>query len=166
MIAPYLDAANIDLKFFNEDSYRKFCGGSLRPVLESIELMHQLKIWVEITTLVVPTKNDSLDELEKAAGFIAGIDKNIPWHLSRFYPNYKERDLEPTHEVVLKQARELGKRAGLKYVYVGNIYGWGNDTICPKCKKILIKREVFNVLENNIKQARCAFCHEAVAGRF
>jgi pyruvate formate lyase activating enzyme len=166
MIQPYLDAANVDLKFFREESYRKICGASLKPVLDSIELMHKLNIWVEITTLIVPGLNDSQEELNDIAKFIVSVDKNIPWHISRFYPNYQFAGQEPTPEDVLKQARDLGYKAGLEFVYVGNVYGWGNDTVCPNCKKLLIKREVFSVLENNIKEGKCAFCKEIIPGVF
>jgi len=166
MIQPYLDAANVDLKFFREDSYRKICAGSLEPVLDSIALMRKLNIWLEITTLVVPGTNDSTEELNDIAKYIAGVDKNIPWHISRFYPNYKFTDEEPTPERILKMAQDLGQKAGLKYVYVGNVYGWGNDTYCHNCKKLLIKREGFSVLEDNIKQSRCVHCHAAILGMF
>ncbi|MDD5669987.1 MAG: AmmeMemoRadiSam system radical SAM enzyme, partial [Candidatus Omnitrophica bacterium] len=127
MISPYLDAANVDLKFFKDESYKKICGGSLQPVLRSIALMKQLGIWVEVTTLVVPGQNDSSEELTGIAEFIAGIDNTIPWHISRFYPQYKMNNLEPTPEETLKEAREIGYSRGLGYVYVGNVHGWGSD---------------------------------------
>jgi pyruvate formate lyase activating enzyme len=165
-IRPYLDAANIDLKYFRDDSYKNICSASLQPVLDSIQLMQKAGIWIEITTLVVPGSNDSGEELSDIAKFIAGIDKNIPWHISRFYPNYKFSDQEPTPEKTLKQAEESGHKAGLKYVYVGNVYGWGNDTLCHNCKKMLIKREGFSIMENNIEQGKCIYCNEAIPGIF
>jgi pyruvate formate lyase activating enzyme len=166
MIRPYLDAANIDLKYFRDDSYKKICSASLQPVLDSIKLMQKVGIWIEITTLVVPGSNDSEEELSDIAKFIAGIDKNIPWHISRFYPNYKFSDQEPTPEKTLKLAEESGRNAGLRYIYVGNVYGWGNDTLCHKCKKLLIKREGFSIMENNIEQGKCIYCKEAIPGIF
>jgi pyruvate formate lyase activating enzyme len=166
MIKPYLDAANVDLKFFKDSSYRKVCAGSLEPVLNSIRLMHELGIWVEVTTLIVPEKNDSEEELKGIADFIASVDKNIPWHISRFHPDYKFTDHAATPEATLKKALAIGKNAGLSYIYVGNVWGWGNDTHCPNCKKILIQREVFSVLEYNIKQGKCFFCDTAIAGVF
>jgi pyruvate formate lyase activating enzyme len=166
MIRPYLDAANIDLKFFCDSSYRKICAGSLEPVLNSISLMHKLGIWVEITTLVVPGENDSKEELRDIAEFIAGVDKNIPWHISRFHPDYKFIERQATPELTLKKAEEIGNKAGLKFIYIGNVYGFGNDTYCPSCKKALIKREYFSVLEYNIKEGKCSFCNTAVAGIF
>lgn len=166
MIKPYLDAANVDLKFFKEDSYKRVCAGSLEPVLSSIRFMHELGIWVEITTLVVPGENDSKEELENIAGFIAGVDKNIPWHVSRFHPDYKFTGHEVTPESTLKKAEELGRKHGLKYIYAGNVMGFGNDTYCHNCKKPLIKREGFSILEYTIKQNKCPYCSEVIPGVF
>jgi len=166
MIKPFLDAANVDLKFFKDTSYKKVCSGSLQPVLDSIKLMHELGIWVEITTLVVPGENDSEEELSAIAEFIFGIDKNVPWHISRFHPDYKLTHRHPTPEATLKKAQAIGTKAGLNFIYAGNVYGWGNDTYCPECKKILIKREAFSILEFNIEQGRCANCSAQVAGVF
>jgi pyruvate formate lyase activating enzyme len=166
MIKPYLDAANVDLKFFRDDSYQRICSGHLQPVLDSIRLMHKLGIWVEITTLVVPGENDSEEELNDIARFIAGVDKNIPWHVSRFHPDYKFTDHSSTPESTLKKAEGLGRKSGLNYIYVGNVIGFGNDTYCPKCKKLLIQREVFSVLENHIKESKCVYCREVIPGVF
>jgi len=166
IIRPYLDAANVDLKFFREESYRRLCKGSLKPVLDSIRLMKEIGIWVEITTLVVPKENDSPEELKEIADFIFGIDKNIPWHVSRFHPDYKFNQAPPTAEATLKMAQETGFQAGLNFVYAGNVYGWGNDTFCPGCKKLLIKRKTFNIFEYNIKQDKCFFCGMPLAGIF
>lgn len=166
MIKPYLDAANVDLKFFKDSSYKKVCSGSLTPVLDTIKLMKELKIWVEITTLVVPGENDSDEELSGIAKFIAGVDKNIPWHVSRFHPDYKLTHSHPTPETTLEKAQGLGYKAGLKFIYAGNVYGWGNDTICPECKKLLIKREAFNIFDYNISENRCIYCSAQIPGRF
>lgn len=166
MAKPYLDAANVDLKFFKEASYQKICKAKLHPVLDSIKLMHKLGIWVEVTTLVVPDENDSEEELRDIAQFLVSLDKNIPWHISRFHPNYQFSDREPTPEKTLKKAEELGRKAGLNYIYVGNVWGWGNDTYCHNCKKLLIKREYFNVLEYNIKEGKCPNCNAVIPGVF
>jgi pyruvate formate lyase activating enzyme len=166
MIRPYLDAANVDLKYFKEESYRKICGGKLQPVLDSIKLMRKLGIWVEVTTLVVPGSNDSSEELQGIAEFLAGVDKDMPWHISRFFPNYKFNNLEATPVATLQMAGELGHQAGLKYVYVGNVYGWGNDTLCHSCRKLLVAREGFEIRENNIKEGKCAFCNTDIPGKF
>lgn len=166
MIRPYLDAANIDLKFFSDSAYKKICGGSLGPVLDSIRLMRRLNIWVEVTTLVVPGENDSRKELEAAAGFIAGVDRNIPWHISRFHPDYKFSAYPLTPEATLKKAQEIGHASGLTYIYAGNVRGWGSDTSCPNCKRLLIQREDLRVLECNVRQGRCVFCDFNIPGLF
>lgn len=166
MIKPWLDAANVDLKFFNDDSYRKTCGGRLAPVLDSIKLMHDLGVWVEVTTLVIPQENDSPEELKKIAEFIAGVDKNMPWHISRFHPDYRFDEHPDTPLETLEKAASLGREAGLKFIYLGNVFGKGNDTYCWHCKKLLIHREVFSVLENHVKDGKCAFCRQEIAGRF
>ncbi len=166
MIRPYLDAANVDLKFFKDSSYKRICSGSLEPVLSSIRLMHEFGVWLEVTTLLVPGENDSKQEVGSIADFISGIDKNIPWHVSRFNPDYQFTGYQPTPEETLKEAVDIGRKAGLKFVYAGNVYGWGNDTSCPVCKKLLIKREIFTVLDYNIKAGKCIYCGAVVPGVF
>lgn len=166
MIKPYLDAANVDLKFFKEESYRKICKGTLEPVLNSIRLMHELGVWVEVTTLVIPGENDSEEELGGIARFLSGLDNNIPWHISRFHPDYAFTSYEPTPIATLKKAQEIGKKAGLNYIYAGNVYGFGNDTYCHNCKKLLIRREAFSVLENKVKAGKCAHCNTVIPGVF
>ncbi len=117
----FIDAANIDLKAFSEKFYQKVCGAHLEPVLKAIKLMHEAGIWLEITTLIIPGQNDSTEELTQAAKFIASVDKNIPWHLSRFHPDYQMADLPPTPLKTLKKAYQIAKNAGLKHVYLGNV---------------------------------------------
>ena len=128
-LAPYLDAANIDLKGFSEEFYRKVCGARLEPVLESIKLHRELGIWVEVTTLIIPTLNDSEEVLKGIAEFISGVGEDIPWHVSRFYPAYKLIDLPPTPPETLRKARKIGLEAGLRYVYQGNVPGEGEDCL-------------------------------------
>ena len=166
MARPYLDAANVDLKFFKNESYKKICSATLDPVLDSIRLMHMMGIWVEVTTLIIPAENDSEQELREIASFIASIDKNIPWHISRFHPDYKFIDHEATAEKCLRDAMDIGKSSGLKYVYAGNVTGWGNDTECANCGKLLIKREVFDILEYNVKGGKCIYCGNNIPGVF
>ena len=120
-IAPYLDAANVDLKSFSNEFYLKTCKAKLAPVLETIKAMHELNIWVEITTLIIPGENDSQEELAEIANFIASVSKDIPWHISRFHPDYKFLDHDYTAIETLKLAEDLGKQAGLKYVHLGNV---------------------------------------------
>lgn len=121
LIMPYLDAINIDLKSFDNNFYQKICGATLKPVLESIIYYHTNKVHLEITTLVIPSQNDTSENLKQIANFIASVDKNIPWHISRFFPKYKMNRIEITPESTLKRAYKIGKRAKLKYVYIGNI---------------------------------------------
>lgn len=166
IIAPYLDAANVDLKFFKESSYRKYCAASLAPVKETIVRMRQLGIWVEVTTLVVPSLNDSPDELERIAKFICGVGAQIPWHISRFYPQYKLTSLEPTPLKTLKTAYEIGKKAGLRYVYLGNVPPEGENTYCYHCGELLIERHGFSILKQNIKDSRCPACKSSIDGIF
>jgi pyruvate formate lyase activating enzyme len=116
-----IDAANVDLKSFSDKTYTKFCGAHLKPVLECIKKMKKYGVHVEITTLIIPGVNDDEKELAKIAKFIAKIDKNLPWHISRFFPMYKMQDKEITNIKILRKAYELGKKAGLKYVYLGNV---------------------------------------------
>ena len=120
-IWPYLDAINIDLKSFSDKFYKKQCGARLQPVLDSIRECHRRKIWQEITTLLIPNENDSDKELTQIAEFIASVDKGIPWHISRFHPDYKMLDKDETSLQSLERAREIGLKAGLKYVYLGNV---------------------------------------------
>ena len=165
-IKPYLDAANVDLKFFREESYQQICRARLQPVLESIRKMRELGIWVEVTTLVIPGINDSEEELRDIARFLAEVDRNIPWHISRFHPDYEYLKASPTPVATLKKAREIGRAEGLNYVYLGNVWGEGEDTYCPNCGKLLIRREGFWVKSNLVKDAHCPQCGQEIAGVF
>jgi pyruvate formate lyase activating enzyme len=164
VIKPYLHAANIDLKGYTDDFYRKICGARLQPVLDSIKLYHELGIWIEITTLVIPGHNDSHEELKEIAQFIKSVGEDIPWHVSRFHPTYKLTDQPVTPLDTLKRARQIGFDAGLRYVYEGNIPGEGEDTVCWSCRKTLIKRIGFGVLENYVKGGQCGYCGAKIAG--
>ena len=164
-IHPYLDAANIDLKSFSDDFYRKVCGAKLQAVLDSITLYYQLGIWVEITTLIIPGYNDSLDELTDIAKFIKNIDEKIPWHITAFYPTYRLTDPPPTSIQSLRKAREIGLAEGLRYVYEGNIPGKGSEnTSCYNCNKTLIQRLGFSIIENRIKDGKCPECQSLIDG--
>jgi pyruvate formate lyase activating enzyme len=165
-ISPYLDACNVDLKSFSDDFYKKVCHGRLQPVLDSIRKMRQLDIWVEATTLVVPGSNDDEKELADIAGFLAATDPDIPWHISRFHPDYEFTSTPPTPMETLQLAYSLGREAGLHYVYLGNVLGEGADTQCPRCQAVLIGREGFRVRKNRIDNARCPECGSSVAGVF
>jgi pyruvate formate lyase activating enzyme len=165
-IQPYLDACNVDLKSFREEFYKKTCHGHLEPVLISIRKMKELNIWLEITTLVIPEQNDGEEELEGIARFIADVDPNIPWHISRFHPDYQFTDAKATPLEVLKRAYSLGKEAGLRYIYLGNVRGEATETLCPTCQGLLIRRRGFSVQENRVQDSSCPDCGEAVAGVF
>jgi pyruvate formate lyase activating enzyme len=163
-IAPYLDAANIDLKGFTEEFYRNVCGARLQPVLDAIRLYKELGVWIEITTLVIPGHNDSESELGRIADFIRSVGAAVPWHVTRFHPTYKLVDQPSTPLATLKRARQIGINAGLRYVYEGNIPGEGEETLCWNCKKLLIRRFGFSVEENQVLQGRCGYCGEAIDG--
>ena len=165
MIQPYLDGANVDLKSYQEKFYKEVCGAKLKHVLESLELMKKLGIWLEITTLVIPTLNDSEEEFEKIANFILSLGAEIPWHISAFYPTYKMLGFPKTPAATLHRAREIGRRAGLRYVYCGNIPGQGGeDTFCPRCGKSLIERTGFRVVKNDVVGGKCRHCHAPIDG--
>jgi pyruvate formate lyase activating enzyme len=163
-IKPYLHAANIDLKGFSDDFYRKVCGARLQPVLDSIKRYKELGIWIEITTLVIPGHNDSDEELKKIALFIKSVGEDVPWHVSRFHPTYKLTDQPITPAATLKRARQIGIDAGLRYVYMGNIPGEGEDTACPACGGVVIKRIGFDVRENLVKDGKCGHCGTMIDG--
>ena len=141
-IRPYLDAANIDLKGFDESFYKKVCKAELPKVLDTIRTYRKLNIWIELTTLIIPGHNDSEEELRAIAKFIVNeLGPQVPWHVSAFYPTYKLPDAPPTSPKTLKRAREIGLEEGLRYVYEGNIPGSdGEHTYCYSCKKPVIKR--------------------------
>ncbi len=166
VIAPYLDAANVDLKAFSDKFYRKIVGARLEPVLEALVYMKSKGIWVEVTTLVIPSLNDGEDELRKAAEFIADrLGAETPWHISRFFPAYKMDEWWPTPAETLHRARGIGFDAGLKHVYIGNMPGGDQeDTFCPKCRSSLIRRSGYRVLENRLVDGRCPECGSPVAG--
>ena len=163
-MAKFVDAANIDLKSFSEKFYQKVCGAKLKPVLESIKLMHKAGIWIEVTTLVVPKQNDSKKELTQIAQFIAKIDKSIPWHISRFHPDYKMVDSYPTPIETLEMAYEIGKKAGLKYIYLGNIITETKEnTYCPKCNNLAIRRIGYHTEILGVdKKGKCSECGEGL----
>jgi len=164
-ISPYLDAANVDLKSFSEDFYKKICGGHLAPVLNTLKLMKKLGIWLEVTTLIIPTLNDSEKELKKIAEFIVNLGKEVPWHISRFYPTYRLNKLPPTPLELIYRGREIGLRAGLRYVYTGNIPGdKGENTYCYRCGKLLIQRYGYRIEKFDIEEGRCKYCQTEIDG--
>ena len=160
-----VDGINVDLKSFQEGYYKKELKGTLDGVLDTLKRVKQSGIWLEVTTLVVPTKNDSKEELEKIASFISKeLGEDTPWHISAFHPDFKERELPRTSFKSLKLAYEIGKEAGLKYVYMGNI-GIENPTVCD-CGEVLIKREGFEVIYNALDGSKCPKCSKELEGVF
>jgi pyruvate formate lyase activating enzyme len=165
-IRPWVDLYKVDLKAFNDKSYRRL-GGILQNVLDTIKLLKQMDFWVEIVTLVVPGFNDGDDELRQIAEFLAGISCDIPWHVTAFHPDYKMTDPPRTPVETLLRAYEIGRTAGLRYVYPGNIpggVGSKESTHCPACERILIKRRGFVVEDNRMKDGACPFCGAHVPG--
>ena len=162
---PYLDAANVDLKAFRDETYREYVGARLEPVLDSLRKMKELGVWVEVTTLVIPNLNDDPGELRDIAEFIVkDLGPETPWHISRFRPAYKMRDRPPTDVARLVEAEAIGEEAGLRYVYVGNVPG-ETSTVCHECGATVIERTGYRVVENRATDdGSCPSCGTAVAG--
>lgn len=162
-IQPYLDAANVDLKSYRESFYRSKCRGHLQPVLDSIVTMKKMDIWIEVTTLVIPGENDSDEELNDIAEFIASTGVDIPWHLSRFHPDYNFSAHNATPVATLKKAALIGKDHGLRHVYLGNVFA-DTDTRCHSCGRLLVNRSQFSVRENALKNGKCPDCGIIIGG--
>ena len=147
MLAPYLDGINVDLKGFTESLYREYTGSRLAPIKRNIAwLAHDPTTWIEVTTLVIPQLNDSDEELRAAAEWLASVDPEMPWHVTAFYPHFQMRDRPPTPPATLARAYEIGKEAGLKYIYVGNVYDPAREnTVCPQCGTVLVQRQGYRV---------------------
>ena len=163
-----LDAVNVDLKSFNADFYQKIVKGKLQPVLDNITRMFHRGIHIEVTTLVIPSQNDSEKELKQIAEFLAGVSKEIPWHISAFHPAFKMPDVPSTPRKTLEKAYQIGQKAGLKYVYVGNVLDAEHcNTNCPKCHEVLVNRSGYlvNILpEFDQVQKKCHQCGARIAG--
>jgi pyruvate formate lyase activating enzyme len=160
-LLPYIDAMNIDLKSMDEDFYKRICKAKLAPVLKAIELSHQSKILVEITNLLIPTLNDSDEQIQKLVDFVANLSDRIPLHFSGYFPSHK-MTIPPTPLETLQRAFLLGKRK-LKYVYVGNAYIPNtSNTHCPECRELLIRRDGYHTSVVGIKDTTCKNCQRAV----
>ncbi len=160
VLHPYLDAINVDLKAFRDETYRKYVGGRLQPVLDNLRKLRELGVFLEVTTLVIPGINDDEDELREAAGFISrelGVD--TPWHISRFSPMYKMTYIPATPLKTLELARGIGVEVGLRYVYIGNVPGGGNEnTSCFSCGRIVVERIGYQTKTVGLDGSRCGFC--------
>lgn len=161
---PYLDAANVDLKAFREETYHRYVGAGLQPVLDNLKRMKELGIWLEVTTLVIPDLNDDPTELRDTARFIAlEMGADTPWHISRFFPGYKMSDRPLTPLSTLLNAREIGLAEGLRYVYLGNVANESNTT-CHHCGRVLIRRHGYWIAENHIREGVCPSCGTPIPG--
>ncbi|MFH1721963.1 MAG: AmmeMemoRadiSam system radical SAM enzyme [Candidatus Altiarchaeota archaeon] len=162
----FLDAANVDLKAFSEEFYQRVCGARLAPVLDSLKLLKEKGVWVEVTTLIIPTLNDSGDELSAIASFICDeLGADTPWHVSRFHPDHRLTDLERTPMETIKLAIEVGGEAGLRHIYAGNVpHDETENTCCPNCRELLVERVGFGVEKNSLTNGTCPSCKEKIAG--
>ncbi len=169
-IQPYLDAINVDLKAFRDETYRRYTGARLDVVKRNIRhLVQETDIWVEVTTLLIPGLNDSDQEIQEAAQFLAGVSPDLPWHVTAFMPHYKMKDRPPTPAETLLRAWRIGREAGLRYVYTGNIWGHPllagtSDTLCPACGARLIRRTGYHVETLWETPGVCHSCGEKIPG--
>ena len=168
LLAPYIDGMNIDIKSFSDEFYKEICGARLKPVLESVKYAHEKGIWVEVTTLLIPGKNDSNEEIRGIAKFLAEVDPSIPWHLSAFHPMYKMLDVGRTPVSTLRRAYKIAQEEGLKYIYVGNVDDEDYEsTYCPKCKKRVIDRSgnIGQFVTNELNEdGECPYCGYKLEG--
>ena len=165
-LKPWLEFFKVDLKCFNDDHYRKL-GGQLKTVLKTIERLKEKAFWVEIVTLCIPQFNDSEKELRDIAQFIASVSPDIPWHITAFHPNYRMQDRKSTPTESLIRAADIGKEAGLHFVYTGNLPGKTRNlenTLCPQCGRLLIERYGFTVRKNNLQNGQCPSCQKIIPG--
>lgn len=167
-LSPYADAINVDLKAFTDEFYSTYCQARLRPVLRNLKTIMEQGWWLEVTTLIIPGLNDSRSELQEMVNFlVAELGPDVPWHISRFHPAYLMQNRGPTPVGTLEMAYDLGKQAGLKYVYLGNVPGHNSETtMCPECGQPVIKRRAFTLGPANMKGQTCANCGAEIAGVF
>ncbi len=162
----YIDAANIDLKSFSNDIYEMLNAGTLEPVLNTLKILKEEGVWLEITNLIVPTWNDDMDMIKKMCDWLVSNGfTDTPLFFSRFHPEYQLTNLPPTPVSTLTKAREIAVKSGINCVYIGNIPGSdAENTYCPNCKNLLIERKGFRILENNIKDGKCNSCGHTIPG--
>ena len=165
-----MDAANVDLKAFTEEFYFRQTGSHLAPVLETLEyLVHETQVWTEITTLLIPGKNDSDEELRAECAWIAKhLGRDVPLHFTAFHPDYRMRDVPATPPATLTRAREIGRLAGLNYVYTGNVHDTGGgSTYCPACENVVIARDWYQIPAYSLSdEGKCTHCGTQLAGRY
>ena len=167
-LLPHLSAANIDLKAFSNTTYQKHINGRLEPVLEAMRIMKKAGVWIEITTLLIPTINDSNEEILAMAKFIHDeLGADTPWHLSRFLPQHRLKHLHPTSLGALKRAKQIAKNIGIQHVYIGNVASEPTHTYCVNCNKILVQRTGYaTYLPTPIKNNNCPHCGESIQGHW
>ncbi|MBN2480472.1 MAG: AmmeMemoRadiSam system radical SAM enzyme [Bacteroidales bacterium] len=166
IMAPFLDAINVDLKAFRDETYRRIIGARLQPVLDNLKKIKQLGIWLEVTSLIIPGINDDPQEIRDMAAFVADeLGRDVPWHISRFFPSYNMSDMPPTPLQTLQMAKDTGFEAGLQYVYPGNVASHEDvHTKCPQCRHLLIRRSHFGVIMNHIRDGLCPECGMKISG--
>ncbi len=166
-LCKYLGAVKIDLKAFTEKFYKDFCSGTLKPVLQTLNILKEEKIWFEIVVLIIPTLNDSTQEIDSMTKWIAReLGNEVPLHFSRYYPTFMLKNIPPTPPSTLNRARNIALGNGLKYVYIGNILTDASNTYCPSCKKELIKRVSFYTKITGMKKNKCKYFGETIPGVF
>jgi pyruvate formate lyase activating enzyme len=167
-LAEVIDMANVDLKAFNEKTYFDLTRGQMKPVLNTIKYLHAQGVIVEVTHLVVPTFTDSLDEIKRMSIWLAEeVSPDIPLHLSRFFPNYKLKHLPPTPVSFIAEARDVARSSGLHNVYVGNVAEIeSQDTVCPECATVVLRRKGYHVLMNQLTGGRCPACNARIYGKW
>jgi pyruvate formate lyase activating enzyme len=168
-LRPWIDYYKVDLKSFDDQHYRKL-GGRLEPILRTIQQLHGMGIWLEIVTLIIPGFNDSSNELKRMAQFLVSVSPDIPWHVTAFHQDYKMTDPEDTPASTLKRAADIGREAGLRFVYAGNLPGRVGDlenTYCPFCRELLVERYGYLIQGYNVSaEGSCPKCHAQVPGRW
>jgi pyruvate formate lyase activating enzyme len=165
-LAKYIDAANIDLKSFKDEIYEMLNGATLQPILDCLKILKEEGVWLEITNLVIPTWTDDFDMIKEMCEWLVDNDLHMfPLHFSRFQPLYKLTHLPATPVSSLEKARQIALDAGIKYVYIGNAPGnAAGNTYCPNCKKLLVERLGYSIMQNNISASKCKFCQEKIDG--
>jgi pyruvate formate lyase activating enzyme len=168
-LRPWVDLYKVDLKCLDDAHYRQL-GGRMQPILDSLRRIHEMGFWLEVVTLIVPGFNDSDQELQRVAAYLAGISPDIPWHVTAFHPDYKMEDTPATPPATLIRAAGIGRREGLRYIYAGNLPGQVGDlenTRCPQCGHLLVERRGYEIVRNELDGAgNCPSCHATIPGRW
>jgi len=168
-LRPWVDLYKVDLKCWDDRHYRQL-GGRMQPILDSLRRIHEMGFWLEVVTLIVPGFNDADEELQRIAGYLAGISRDIPWHVSAFHPAYQMEGPPATPAATLIRAAHIGRQAGLRYVYAGNLPGQVGDlenTRCPQCRRLLVERRGYRIVSNQLDGAgNCPACRAPIPGRW